>query len=82
MAPISDIIGVKGENEFVRTIYAGNAICTVKTADSPVVFTVRGTSFAPCELSGSAAVEEGKPSILDILSKAFPNKLPSFTELA
>lgn len=59
VAPISDIIGVKGENEFVRTIYAGNAICTVKTTDSPVVFTVRGTSFAPCELSGSAAVEVG-----------------------
>ena len=33
VAPISDIIGVKSADTFVRTIYAGNAIQTVKSND-------------------------------------------------
>jgi len=62
VAPISDIIKINGENEFVRTIYAGNAISTVKTSDSPVVFSVRGTSFAPCELTGNSSTESAPQS--------------------
>ena len=33
VSPISDIIGVKDENTFVRTIYAGNAILTLQSSD-------------------------------------------------
>lgn len=33
VSPISDIIGVKDQETFVRTIYAGNAIMTLKSKD-------------------------------------------------
>jgi len=53
VAPISDIISVESPDTFVRTIYAGNAICTVKSLDPVKLFSVRGTAFAPAE-EGSA----------------------------
>jgi electron transfer flavoprotein alpha subunit len=42
---ISDVIGVEGPDTFVRPIYAGNAIATVKSSDAKKVLTVRGTAF-------------------------------------
>jgi electron transfer flavoprotein alpha subunit len=43
---------------FVRPIYAGNAMATVKSADSTKVITVRTTGFdAAAATGGSAAVE-------------------------
>ena len=57
---ISDITGVESEDTFVRPIYAGNAILTVQSSDSPKIITVRGTAFqAGATEGGSAAVEEG-----------------------
>ncbi|KAK8217355.1 Electron transfer flavoprotein alpha-subunit [Zalaria obscura] len=57
---ISDITAIESEDTFVRPIYAGNAILTVQTADSPKLITVRGTAFAAgATEGGSAAVEEG-----------------------
>ncbi len=55
---ISEITGVEGSDTFLRPIYAGNAIATIKSADAIKVMTVRGTAFdaAPTE-GGSAAVE-------------------------
>ncbi|KAJ2396141.1 Electron transfer flavoprotein alpha-subunit, partial [Coemansia sp. RSA 2603] len=42
---ISDIIAIEGEDTFVRPVYAGNAIATVKTSDKIKVVTVRTTAF-------------------------------------
>jgi electron transfer flavoprotein alpha subunit len=42
---ISDVIGIEGPDTFVRPIYAGNAIATVKSSDPKKVLTVRGTAF-------------------------------------
>ncbi len=53
--PVSDIIGIEDENTFVRTIYAGNAIQTIKSLDSVKVFTVRGTAFEPAQLNSAAS---------------------------
>jgi len=56
--PVSDIIGVKGPDTFVRTIYAGNAIQTVKCTAGTKVVSVRGTAFeAAAETGGAGAVE-------------------------
>ena len=54
MQMISDVSGIEGEDTFVRPIYAGNAILTVKSEDSIKMFTVRGTSFAAPELDEAA----------------------------
>jgi len=58
VSPISDIIGVKDQETFVRTIYAGNAIMTLKSKDPVKVITVRTTAFeAAAADGGSGAVE-------------------------
>jgi len=55
---ISDIIGVEAPDTFVRPIYAGNALATVKSKDAIKVITVRTTGFdAAAATGGSAAVE-------------------------
>ncbi|ODV91866.1 hypothetical protein CANCADRAFT_23273 [Tortispora caseinolytica NRRL Y-17796] len=53
--PLSDIIGVESENTFVRPIYAGNIITTVKTSDKIVLLTARGTAFPPAQKGESTA---------------------------
>uniref|UniRef100_A0A6Q2YDR5 Electron transfer flavoprotein subunit alpha n=1 Tax=Esox lucius TaxID=8010 RepID=A0A6Q2YDR5_ESOLU len=61
VAPISDIVEIKSPDTFVRTIYAGNALSTVKCNESVKVFTIRGTSFEPAGEGGSATSEEVAP---------------------
>ncbi|KAG7280048.1 hypothetical protein CRUP_030504 [Coryphaenoides rupestris] len=58
VAPISDIIEIKSPDTFVRTIYAGNALSTVKCSEAVKVFTVRGTSFEPAAVDGGSATSE------------------------
>jgi electron transfer flavoprotein alpha subunit len=55
---ISEIIAVEAPDTFVRPIYAGNALATVKSKDPIKVITVRTTGFdAVAATGGSAAVE-------------------------
>ncbi|MEL7491641.1 MAG: FAD-binding protein [Pseudomonadota bacterium] len=54
---ISEIIEVVAPDTFVRPIYAGNAMQTVKSNDAKKVITVRATSFAAAGDGGSASVE-------------------------
>lgn len=58
VAAVSDIIDIKSEDTFVRTIYAGNAIQTVKVSHDVKVLTVRGTSFEAAEAGEGAAEEQ------------------------
>jgi len=53
--PISDIADVIDADTFIRPIYAGNGMATVKSADTKKVITVRAASFDPVapEDSGS-----------------------------
>ena len=57
VAQISEITAVESTDTFVRPIYAGNALATVKSADAVKVITVRTTAFDPVAAGGSAAVE-------------------------
>uniref|UniRef100_H0X079 Electron transfer flavoprotein subunit alpha n=1 Tax=Otolemur garnettii TaxID=30611 RepID=H0X079_OTOGA len=63
VAPISDIIAIKSPDTFVRTVYAGNALCTVKCDEKVKVFSVRGTSFEAAAASGGSASSEKASSI-------------------
>lgn len=58
VSPVSEIIDIKSADTFVRTIYAGNAIQTIKCKDPVKVITIRGTNFEPAGSSGSGAVEK------------------------
>jgi len=55
---ISDILSVEGDNTFTRPIYAGNAIATVKSSDSKLVITVRGTAFEKAAAEGGSGTIE------------------------
>ncbi|MDR2925739.1 MAG: FAD-binding protein [Azoarcus sp.] len=57
VAQVSDIVAVEAPDTFVRPIYAGNALATVKSADPIKVVTVRTTAFDAAGEGGSAAVE-------------------------
>jgi electron transfer flavoprotein alpha subunit len=54
---ISDIVKVEAPDTFVRPIYAGNALQTVKSADAKKVITVRTSTFQAAGEGGSAPVE-------------------------
>ncbi|XP_067000832.1 electron transfer flavoprotein subunit alpha, mitochondrial [Anabrus simplex] len=62
VSPVSDIIGIKAADTFIRTIYAGNAILTLKSKDAIKVITIRGTSFEPASLEGGSAKTEAAPA--------------------
>ena len=57
VAQLSEVLEVVDADTFKRPIYAGNAIATVKSADSLKVITVRTTGFDAVGASGSASVE-------------------------
>jgi electron transfer flavoprotein alpha subunit len=54
---ISDIVAVESADTFVRPIYAGNALATVKSKDPIKVITVRTTAFDAVGLGNSAPLE-------------------------
>jgi electron transfer flavoprotein alpha subunit len=58
VSQISEIIEVVDPSTFVRPIYAGNALETVRTSDAKKVITVRSSLFkAAADGAGSAVIE-------------------------
>ncbi len=63
VAQISDIVAVVSPDTFVRPIYAGNALATVRSLDAIKIVTVRGTAFEPAARSdGTAAIAALAPA--------------------
>ncbi|GBQ35429.1 MULTISPECIES: electron transfer flavoprotein subunit alpha/FixB family protein [Komagataeibacter] len=56
--PIPDIVAINDADTFVRPIYAGSALATVKSADAKKIITVRASSFDPAPAEGGSAVIE------------------------
>ena len=57
VAQISEITAVESADTFVRPIYAGNALATVKSADKIKVITVRTTAFDAVNGGNAAKIE-------------------------
>ena len=83
--PISDITGVVDADTFIRPIYAGNALATVKSADAKKVITVRTASFDPVpEEGGNAPIEavsaaEGPASSRFVSAEISKSERPELT---
>jgi electron transfer flavoprotein alpha subunit len=58
VSQISEIVEVVDGSTFVRPIYAGNALETVKSSDAKKVITVRTSLFPAAGEGGSASVEK------------------------
>ena len=76
---ISDITAVESPDTFVRPIYAGNALATVKSKDAIKVITVRTTAFDAVALGGSSPIESLPPGSDSGLS-SFVNREVSKSE--
>ncbi len=57
VAQISDVIAIESADTFVRPVYAGNAIATVKSSDTIKVLTVRSAAFDSVDTGNNAAIE-------------------------
>jgi electron transfer flavoprotein alpha subunit len=77
---ISDIIGVEGPDTFVRPIYAGNALATVKSKDALKVITVRTTGFDAAPATGGSAPVEAISAPADTGLSSFVGREVSRSE--
>lgn len=62
VSSISDVVEVKGDGAgatFVRPIYAGNALATVRSKEEVIVVTVRPTAFEPVGQRAEGLAEVG-----------------------
>ena len=76
--PIPDVMAVIDADTFVRPIYAGNALATVKSSDAKKVLTVRATSFDPAPAEGgSAAVDAVNVTVQDTVSRFVSEHTPT-----
>jgi electron transfer flavoprotein alpha subunit len=63
VSPIVDVLEIVSQDSFKRSIYAGNAIATMKSHDKIKVITIRTTAFPAVEVgSGTVKIEEYKNS--------------------
>ncbi|KAI3404533.2 ETF1 [Candida oxycetoniae] len=56
--PLSDITKVIDGKTFVRPIYAGNALATVRSKDEIILASVRASAFTPAEKQEAAVIED------------------------
>ena len=82
---ISDISEIQSEDVFVRPIYAGNALATVKSTDRIKLITVRTTAFDPVlSQGGNAVTQKVEPIAENTLSEFLgqditPSERPELT---
>ena len=53
---ISDVLEIKANNTYVRSIYAGNVLTTIQSTDTLQVLTIHASSFTGQSLEGDAEI--------------------------
>lgn len=56
VAMISDVLEIKAQNIYVRSIYAGNVLTTIQSSDGLQVLTVHGSNFIAATSTGNAEI--------------------------
>ena len=68
---VADIVSIESADTFVRPIYAGNALATVRSNDAIKVLSVRTTNF-------DAAAAEGGTAVVESISVSAPAGISAF----
>lgn len=71
---VADVIKIISNDTFVRPIYAGNALATVKSNDGIKLLTVRNTAFPAVKPSMNPTVKTEK------ITQVIPNELSQFVK--
>lgn len=56
VAMISDVLEIKANKTYVRSIFAGNILTTIQSTDTVQVLTVHGSNFSAASLAGNAEI--------------------------
>lgn len=72
VAMISDVIKILSTDTFVRPIYAGNALTTLKSHDKIKLLTIRTTAFSPAEIVKNNEI------VVEKINQVIPNSLSEF----
>lgn len=72
VAMISDVIKIISADVFVRPIYAGNALSTVRSHDKIKLLTIRTTAFSPVK------PDENQNSVIEKITRVISNALSAF----
>ncbi|GBR06581.1 FAD-binding protein [Acetobacter oeni] len=68
--PVPDVMAIVDADTFIRPVYAGNALATVRSSDTKKVLTIRAASFDPAPAEGGAApVEAVDVTVKDTTSR-------------
>ncbi len=69
---LSDVVAILSPDTFVRPMYAGNVLATVKTNEKIKLLTIRATGFSP------VLPEQSFQAVTIMLEKEIPNTLSTF----
>ncbi len=72
IAMVSDVIKIISADSFVRPIYAGNALTTLKNDEKIKMLTIRTTAFSPAEYIENQTVS------IEKITRVIPNTLSEF----